>query len=57
LPFPLNTDARVQNGTANIVPADANSIAFARTPGQVANIVFLGGANNKGGFFPSALLS
>ncbi|MDL2345689.1 ferritin-like domain-containing protein [Deinococcus sp. MIMF12] len=40
--------------SANIVPTDANGIAFSRTPRQVANIVFLGGTT-KGGFFPDGL--
>ncbi|WP_102128180.1 ferritin-like domain-containing protein [Deinococcus planocerae] len=45
------------NGMANIVPADANAIAFSRTPRQVANIVFLDttGKAAKGGFFPNGL--
>jgi len=46
-------------GTAalgNIVPADANALAFARTPQQVLNIVYLdSGAVSSGGFFPSGL--
>lgn len=41
------------NGQANIVPADASSIAFSRTPGQVLNIVYLNPkASRTGGFFP-----
>jgi hypothetical protein len=44
-------------GTANIVLADENSIAYSRTPRQVANIVFLTGDSTatKGGFFPMGL--
>jgi hypothetical protein len=40
---------------ANIVPADANAIAFARTTREVLNIVYLNGDGNVGGFFPSGL--
>ncbi|MEZ4629120.1 MAG: ferritin-like domain-containing protein [Deinococcales bacterium] len=52
--FGLATQA---HGGANIIPTDSNGIAFARTPRQVANIVFLSGDNTKtsGGFFPNGL--
>ena len=41
---------------SNIVPADANGIAFSRTPGQVLNIAFLTTqAKTAGGFFPSGV--
>lgn len=40
---------------ANVVPTDANGIAFGRTPQQVLNIVYLGGAANDFGFFPNRL--
>ena len=41
------------NGQSNIVPADANALAFGRTPGQVLNIVYLTPkAANSGGFYP-----
>jgi hypothetical protein len=43
------------NGVAHLVPADANSIAFARTPQEVLNIVYLGGPSGYYGFFPTRL--
>ena len=42
------------NGNANIVPTDANSIAFDRSTSQVLNIVYLGGSGG-GGFFPNGM--
>ncbi|MGV8955485.1 MAG: hypothetical protein ACOH2M_30600, partial [Cypionkella sp.] len=42
--------------TSNIVPLDANGIAFSRTTGQVLNIVYLTAAvATGGGFFPSGV--
>jgi hypothetical protein len=47
----LNAD-----GTANIVPTDANSIVYSRTAGQVLNVVYLTPtATTRGGFFPNGV--
>lgn len=44
------------NDASNIVPADANGLAYSRTTGQVLNIVYLSKtAASAGGFFPSGL--
>jgi hypothetical protein len=45
----------VADGEVNIVPADANSIAFSRSAQQVLNIVYLNGNTAPGGFFPLGL--
>jgi hypothetical protein len=40
----------------NLVPTDANSIVFSRTPGAVLNIVYLNPAKvTKGGFYPAGV--
>ncbi len=44
----------VVGGKANILPTDANSIAFSRSTAEVLKIVYLGGTTS-GGFFPSGL--
>lgn len=42
--------------TANLVPTDANALAFSRTTGQVLNIVYLNpGMVTSGGFFPAGV--
>jgi len=52
---PSNIDEGIGNeNRANIVPADDNGLAFSRRPGQVINIVTLGGGE-RGGFFPEGL--
>ncbi|GHF35203.1 hypothetical protein HNQ07_000030 [Deinococcus metalli] len=51
-------DQGIVDGTkSNIVLADTNSIAYSRTPRNVANIVFLDttGKAGKGGFFPNGI--
>ena len=45
----------VIEGEANIIPTDDNSVAFARTPRQVANIVYLNADATPGGFFPNGI--
>lgn len=45
----------VSGGVANIVPTDANGLAFSRTAEQVRNIVYLSAAGTPGGFFPAGL--
>ena len=42
--------------SANLVPTDANGLAYSRTAGQVLNIVYLNPASvRKGGFFPGGV--
>lgn len=43
-----------KNGKANIVAADENAIAYARTTAEVLRIVYLGNVG-KGGFYPDGL--
>ncbi len=46
----------VVNDMTNIVPTDANGIAYSRSPSDVLNIVFLNpGAVTQGGFFPAGV--
>lgn len=41
--------------SANIIPTDANGLAFSRSTGEVLKIVYLGGAGSGFGFFPNRL--
>ncbi len=50
------TRALGDSTTANIVPADANGIAFSRSAAQVLNIAYLNPAQvRSGGFFPAGV--
>jgi hypothetical protein len=50
----LNT-ATANFTASTIVNADANTIAFTRTPQEVLDIVYASASGTKGGFFPSGL--
>jgi hypothetical protein len=43
------------HGRSNIVPTDSNSLAFARTPAQVLNIVYGGGSGSDYLFYPDKM--
>lgn len=45
----------IVNGKANIVPSDKRGIAFARTPRQVLNVVYLKPGAMRGGFYPEGM--
>jgi hypothetical protein len=52
----LDQGVRNIGNASNIVPLDANGIAFSRSTGQVLNIVYLNNAAvMKGGFFPAGV--
>ncbi|MEJ7137624.1 ferritin-like domain-containing protein [Amphibiibacter pelophylacis] len=42
-------------GVANVVPTDANGIAYSRTPNDVLRIVYLNADKTAGGFFPAGV--
>jgi hypothetical protein len=47
---------RQRGQMSNIVPADANGLAYSRTAGDVLNIVYLtAAARTQGGFFPAGV--
>ena len=48
---------QTSSGTASIVDADANALAYTRTTGQVLNVVYLGKGvgTTSGGFFPQGV--
>ena len=50
----VTTDGN-SSGMANLVPTDANSVAFGRSTDEVLNIVYLGDKDKPGGFFPKGL--
>lgn len=55
-PSDLDQGISPANDVSNIVPTDANGIAFSRSPGQVLNIVFLTPQSmTRGGFFPNGV--
>ncbi len=55
-PTDLDQGIRIRNGASNIVPTDANGLAFSRTAGQVLNIAYLTKlAAQQGGFFPQGV--
>jgi hypothetical protein len=52
----LDQGVRQIGDASNIVPVDANGLAFSRTAGQVLNIVYLNRmAVTAGGFFPAGV--
>jgi len=47
----------VLDGSANLVPTNANGLVFSRSIKQVVNIVYLNADGQPGGFFPNGLNS
>jgi hypothetical protein len=55
-PSDKDQGVRQRGQMSNIVPADANGLAFSRTTGDVLNIVYLtAAARTQGGFFPAGV--
>ena len=55
-PADLDQGISPRGAVSNIAPADANGIAFGRTPAQSLNIVYLQrSAVSAGGFFPNGV--
>jgi hypothetical protein len=55
-PRDVDQGVRQRGQMSNIVPADANGLAFSRTAGDVLNIVYLtAAAAQQGGFFPAGV--
>ncbi len=52
---PINPGSGTTPTSVNISDSDANSIAFARTPGQVLNVVYGNASAKPGLFFPNGL--
>jgi hypothetical protein len=45
----------VVNNQANLVPTDANGLAYARTTREVLNIVYFARNATSGGYFPNGI--
>lgn len=55
-PSDIDQGVRMRDNASNIVPTDANGLAFSRTTGQVLNIAYLNRmATDRGGFFPAGV--
>jgi hypothetical protein len=55
-PQDVDQGVRGSNGASNIVPTDADGLAYSRSAGDVLNIVYLNaGAVPRGGFFPAGV--